>query len=156
MTGAARGAGLAADPAEPAKPADLADPAGPASPADPPDLLRAALAAALQAGQPLAGTGQVQNLHRLSGGASQETWAFDWLPAHPAGVDAARSLSGLGIVGCNLAAAVHFSPAFCPIALAMGLQTRQKLSSLGPNFASTPRARQAPRWRFGVQHHTRR
>ena len=26
----------------------------------------------------------------------------------------------------------------------MGLQTRQKLSSLGPNFASTPQARQAP------------
>ena len=91
MTGAARGAGLAADPAEPAKPADLADPAGPASPADPPDLLRAALAAALQAGQPLAGTGQVQNLHRLSGGASQETWAFDWLPAHPAGAVAASA-----------------------------------------------------------------
>ena len=57
---------------------------------------------------------------------------------------ATRSLSGLGIVGCNLAAAVHFSPAFCPIAMAMGLQTRQKLSSLGPNFASTPQARQAP------------
>ena len=55
-----------------------------------------------------------------------------------------RSLSDLGIVGCNLAAAVHFSPAFCPIATAMGLQTRQKLSSLGPNFASTPQARQAP------------
>ena len=35
-----------------------------------------------------------------------------------------RSLSDLGIVGCNLAAAVHFSPAFCPIATAMGLQTR--------------------------------
>ena len=50
----------------------------------------------------------------------------------------------MGNVGCSLAAAVHFSPAFCPIATAMGLQIRRKLSSLGPNFASTPQARQAP------------
>ena len=57
---------------------------------------------------------------------------------------APRSLSALWNVGCNLAAAVHFSPAFCPIAKAMGLQIRQKLSSLGPNFASTPQIRQAP------------
>ena len=56
-----------------------------------------------------------------------------------------RSLSDLGSVGCNLAAAVHFSPRSCPIAMAMGLRTRQKLSSLGPNFASTPQVRQAPR-----------
>ena len=62
----------------------------------------------------------------------------------------ARSLSDLGIVGCNLAAAVHFSPAFCPIATAMGLQTRQKMSSLGPNFASTPQARQAPNGAAGA------
>ena len=56
-----------------------------------------------------------------------------------------RSLSDLGSVGCKLTAAVHFSPASCPIASAMALQTRQKLSSLGPNFASTPQARQTPR-----------
>ena len=55
-----------------------------------------------------------------------------------------RSLSGLGNVGCSLAAAVHFSPASCPIATAMELQIRRKLSSLGPNFASTPQVRQAP------------
>ena len=38
-----------------------------------------------------------------------------------------------------------FSPAFCPIATVIGLQIRRKLSFLGPNFASTPQARQAPR-----------
>ena len=68
------------------------------------------------------------------------------------------SLSGLGDVGCSLAAAVHFwlrrsprTPAFCPIATAVRLQIRRsrraakpKLSSLGPNFASTPQVRQAP------------
>ncbi len=59
----------------------------------------------------------------------------------------AGSLSDLGSVGCNVAAAVHFSPRSCPIAMAMGLRTRQRLSSLGPNFASTPQARQAPRAR---------
>ncbi len=63
---------------------------------------------------------------------------------HPHPIKQARSLSDLGSVGCNLAAAVHFSPAFCPMATAMGLQTRQKPSSPGPNFASTPQARQAP------------
>ena len=60
-----------------------------ADPADPADALRAALAAVLAAplqdGQPLLGVGQVVNLHRLSGGASQETWAFDWLANPPSG-----------------------------------------------------------------------
>ena len=69
MTGAAPGAGLNADPAVPA---------------DPADALRAALAA-LPSGLPNPGGGQVHKLHRLSGGASQETWAFDWWPDHPAG-----------------------------------------------------------------------
>ena len=82
MTGAAPASGLNANPAGPADPADPTDPAG---------LLRAALAAALQEGQPLAGAGQVQNLHRLSGGASQETWAFDWAAAAPAGSDTASN-----------------------------------------------------------------
>ena len=50
----------------------------------------------------------------------------------------ARSLSGLGSVGCKLTAAVHFSSASWPIAMAMSLRIRQKLSSLGPIFASTP------------------
>ena len=55
-----------------------------------------------------------------------------------------RSLSDLGSVGCNLTAAVHFSSASWPIAVAMSRRIRQKLSSLGPIFASTPQARQAP------------
>src|SRR5262245_58281490 len=57
----------------------------------------------------------------------------------------ARRLSDLGSVGCKLAAAVHFLPASCPIAQAMGLRIRQNLSSLGPIFASTPQVRQPPR-----------
>ena len=50
----------------------------------------------------------------------------------------------MGSVGCKLTAAVHFSPASWPIAMAMSRRIRQKLSSLGPIFASTPQARQAP------------
>src|SRR5262249_10468699 len=38
-----------------------------------------------------------------------------------------------------------FLPASCPIAQAMGLRIRQKLSSLGPIFASTPQVRQPPK-----------
>ena len=59
-------------------------------------------------------------------------------------IDAARSVGGRRSDGCKATAAVHFSPAFCPIATAMGLQTRQKLSSLGPPFASPPSAAHAP------------
>ena len=46
-----------------------------------------------------------------------------------------RSLSGLGIVGCEAAAAVHFLPDLQAHSWAMGLQIRQKLSSLGPLLA---------------------
>jgi len=45
------------------------------------------------------------------------------------------SLSHLEIVGCKSAAAVHFLTVFLPHSRAMGLQIRQKLSSLGPILA---------------------
>ncbi len=43
-----------------------------------------------------------------------------------------RRLSDLDVVGCKWTAAVHFFTAFLPHSRAMGLQIRQKLSSLGP------------------------
>ena len=55
-----------------------------------------------------------------------------------------RSLGDRRDDGCKASATVHFSPAFCPIATAMLLQTRQKLSSPGSLFASTPSAAQTP------------
>jgi sigma54-dependent transcription regulator len=64
--------------------------------------------------------------------------------AIPVDVRVIGSLGGRRNVGCKAAATVHFSPAFCPIATAMALQTRQKLSSPGPLFASTPSAAQTP------------
>ncbi|APW45818.1 hypothetical protein BLL52_2129 [Rhodoferax antarcticus ANT.BR] len=39
-----------------------------------------------------------------------------------------------------------FFTVFSPLSQAMGLQIRQKLSSLGPNFASMPKVRQAASW----------
>ena len=63
----------------------------------------------------------------------------------------ARSLSDLGSVGCKLTAAVHFSSASWPIAMAMSRRIRQKLFSPGPILApphsvnaSMPQARRAP------------
>ena len=76
-----------ASPAGHASLAGHANPAGEADPARDADRLRTALAAALQSALPNPGGGQVHHLRRLSGGASQETWAFEWLPVVPAAAD---------------------------------------------------------------------
>ncbi len=62
-----------------------------------------------------------------------------------------RRVSGRKNVAGKATAAVHFwlrraskTPAFRPIATTMGLQTRHKLASKRPPFASTPSAKRAP------------
>ncbi len=57
-----------------------------------------------------------------------------------------RSLSDLGVVGCKLAAAVHFSLSFCPIAPLWGCKSGKNWSRWGRFSLSTPQVRQAPRW----------
>ena len=66
---------------------------------------------------------------------------------------APRRLPDFRYIGCNPTAAIHFLPSFWPIATAMSLQIRQKLSSLGSNLAtplfenaSMPKVRQSPSW----------
>jgi hypothetical protein len=56
----------------------------------------------------------------------------------------ARSLSDLGIVGCKSAAAVHFSPSFCPIAWLWVCKSGKNRPRWGRFSLSTPQARQAP------------
>ena len=54
------------------------------------------------------------------------------------------SLSDLEIVGCKWTSAFHVSPSFLPDSRAMGLQIRQKKSSLGQFSLSTLQVRQPP------------
>ena len=56
-----------------------------------------------------------------------------------------RSLSDLGIVGCETASAVHFLPAFCPIAGLWACKSGENCPRWGRFSLSTPQARQAPR-----------
>ena len=58
--------------------------------------------------------------------------------------DAPRSLSGLGIVGCETASTVHFSPAFCPIAGLWACKSGKNCPRCGRFSLSTPQVRQAP------------
>ena len=57
----------------------------------------------------------------------------------------ARSLSGLGIVGCETASAVHFSPAFCPIVELWACKSGKNCPRWGRCSLATPQVRQAPR-----------
>jgi uncharacterized protein with HEPN domain len=50
----------------------------------------------------------------------------------------------LGIVGCKLTAAVHFSPSFCPIAPLWGCKSGKNCPRWGQFSLSTPQVRQAP------------
>ena len=54
------------------------------------------------------------------------------------------SLSGLGIVGCETASAVHFLPAFCPIAGLWACKSGKNCPRWGRFSLSTPQVRQAP------------
>ena len=56
-----------------------------------------------------------------------------------------RSLSGLGIVGCESTAAVHLSPTLCPIAGLWGCKSGKNCPRCGRLSLSTSQARQAPR-----------
>ena len=57
---------------------------------------------------------------------------------------ASKSLSGLGSVGCESTAAVHFSPSFCPIAGLWGCKSGKNCPRWGRFSLATPQARQAP------------
>ena len=61
-----------------------------------------------------------------------------------------RSLSGLGSVGCESTAAIHFSPSLCPIARLWGCKSGKNCPRWGRFSLSTPQARQAPRV---IDHH---
>ena len=56
-----------------------------------------------------------------------------------------RSLSDLGIVGCESASAVHFLPDFCPIVELWACKSGKNCPRWGRFSLSTPQARQAPR-----------
>ncbi len=56
-----------------------------------------------------------------------------------------RRLSDLGIVGCKLSAAAHFSPSFCPIARLLGCKSGKNCARWGQFSLSTPQVRQPPR-----------
>jgi hypothetical protein len=62
-------------------------------------------------------------------------------------LQAARSLSDFGIVGCECVAAAHFSPASCPIAPLWGGESGKNWPRWGAFSLSTPKVRQAPRHR---------
>ena len=64
---------------------------------------------------------------------------------------APRSLSGLGIVGCETASAVHFLPAFCPIAGLWACKSGKNCPRWGRFSLSTPQARQTPSDAIGAQ-----
>jgi len=55
-----------------------------------------------------------------------------------------RRLSDLGIVGCKLSAAAHFSPSFCPIARLLGCKSGKNCARWGQFSLSTPQVRQPP------------
>ena len=59
-------------------------------------------------------------------------------------VAGSRSLSGLGIVGCETASAVHFLPGFCPIAGLWACKSGKNCPRWGRFSLSTPQVRQAP------------
>ena len=51
----------------------------------------------------------------------------------------------MGIVGCKLSAAAHFSPSFCPIARLLGCKSGKNCARWGQFSLSTPQVRQPPR-----------
>ncbi len=55
-----------------------------------------------------------------------------------------RSLPDFGSIGCKSAAAVHFSPAFCPIAGLWACKSGKNCPRWGSFSLSMPKARQAP------------
>ena len=55
-----------------------------------------------------------------------------------------RSLSDLGVAGCESAAAVHFSPSFCPIAGLWGCKSRKNCPRWGRFSLCAPQVRQPP------------
>ena len=55
-----------------------------------------------------------------------------------------RSLGGSRNVGCKLTAAVYFSPISCQISRYSAAKSSKTIPSLGPIFAQTPSAAQAP------------
>ena len=55
-----------------------------------------------------------------------------------------RSLGGRRNVGCKLTAAVYFSPMSCQISRYSAAKSSKTIPSLGPIFAQTPSAAQAP------------
>ena len=58
-----------------------------------------------------------ERARRLTMHNDRSIWApVAWVWLAEARIPATRSLSGFGIVGCETASAVHFLPAFCPIA----------------------------------------
>ena len=61
-----------------------------------------------------------------------------------------RSPSGLGSVGCESTAAVHFSPSLCPIAGLWGCKSGKNCPRRGRFSLSTPQVRQAPSGQVGV------
>ena len=56
-----------------------------------------------------------------------------------------RSLGGRRNVGCKLTAAVYFWPISCQISRYSAAKSSKTIPSLGPIFAQTPSAAQAPR-----------
>ena len=61
-----------------------------------------------------------------------------------------RSLSDLEIVGCKSAAAVHFSPSFCPIAGLWGCKSGKNCPRWGQFSLSTFQVRQPPRFALPI------
>ena len=59
-----------------------------------------------------------------------------------------RSLSDLGIVGCETASAVHFLPAFCPVAGLWACKSGKNCPRWGRFSLSTPQVRQTPSCRI--------
>ena len=64
--------------------------------------------------------------------------------AQPLRRSAARSLGGRRNVGCKLTAAVYFLPISCQISRYSAAKSSKTIPSLGPIFAQTPSAAQAP------------
>ena len=64
--------------------------------------------------------------------------------SHGRTAHAPRSLGGRRNVGCKLTAAVYFSPICCQISRYSATKSSKTIPSLGPIFAQTPSAAQAP------------
>ena len=85
----------------------------------------------------LSGGGNLATAMSLNAGPYRATLILHCRPR-------SRSQSDLGIVGCETASAVHFSPAFCPMVELWACKSGKNCPRWGCFSLSTPQARQAP------------